>query len=125
MEESNSKYLTSINLNLKGNDLNQKITLRIVYNPPISVEGINTLKEDMQDKDTRTSPIIVAMDENLHQKLRNPNGYSHTHPKEKELIKWCRSKVFKLTSPKITPTYMGSNGTATTVDLTWENLPEI
>ncbi|MBW0535725.1 hypothetical protein O181_075440 [Austropuccinia psidii MF-1] len=79
----------------------------------------------MQDKDTRTSPIMVAMDANLHQKLRNPNGYNHTHPKAKELIKWCRSKGFKLTSPKRTPTYMGSNGTATTVDLTWENLPEI
>ncbi|MBW0533736.1 hypothetical protein O181_073451 [Austropuccinia psidii MF-1] len=69
--------------------------------------------------------MIVAMDASLHHKLWNPNGYNHTHRKGKELIKWCGSKGFEPTSPKGTPTYVGSNGTATTIDLTWANLPAI
>ncbi|MBW0566155.1 hypothetical protein O181_105870 [Austropuccinia psidii MF-1] len=118
-----SRLLTSITLTLDRNGPKSQITLISLYNPPNTFEGIDILENSLQHCNTREFPFIIAMDANLHHQLWNPKGYNHVHPRAKDLIKICGKKGFKLTSPKGTPTYIGGNRTATTIDLTWSNLP--
>ncbi|MBW0525594.1 hypothetical protein O181_065309 [Austropuccinia psidii MF-1] len=69
----------------------------------------------------RGTPKILATDSNLHHKLWNPPAYNHVHPEARRLINISSSKGFKLILPKGIPTFLGSSGKATTIDLTWAN----
>ncbi|MBW0542704.1 hypothetical protein O181_082419 [Austropuccinia psidii MF-1] len=82
-------------------------------------EGINILKDSLNNNNPQDNPTIIAMDSNLHSKLWNPRGYNHVHPQAKYLIRICCSKGFKLCSPKGTPTFICSIKTATAIDLLW------
>ncbi|MBW0556847.1 hypothetical protein O181_096562 [Austropuccinia psidii MF-1] len=59
------------------------------------------------------------IDSNLHHCLWNPPQYQHSHPESHQLLKMCRKKGFKLISSKHIPTFFGSTGLPTTIDLTW------
>ncbi|MBW0529295.1 hypothetical protein O181_069010 [Austropuccinia psidii MF-1] len=61
------------------------------------------------------------MDSNLHHPHWNPTGYTHTHTQAWDFIKFCGRKGFWLISPRNTPTFLGSVGRPTAIDLTWEN----
>ncbi|MBW0530018.1 hypothetical protein O181_069733 [Austropuccinia psidii MF-1] len=95
----------------------------IMYMTDKELAGIDILENSLQHCNTREFPFIIAMDAYLHHQLWNPKGYNHVHRRAKDLITICGKKGFKLISPKGTPTYIGRNRTATTIDLTWSNLP--
>ncbi|MBW0514366.1 hypothetical protein O181_054081 [Austropuccinia psidii MF-1] len=120
--EGNNKYLTSVSIDLDGG---RKLTMKSLYNPPTSFEGIDILRQNLNNTNCRTDPTIIAMDSNLHSKLWNPRGYNHIHPQAKDLISICTSKGFKLCSPKGTPTFTRSTNIATTIDLLWANLAAV
>ncbi|MBW0492180.1 hypothetical protein O181_031895 [Austropuccinia psidii MF-1] len=74
-----------------------------------------------------TTPSVLAQQNlrpkhsNLHHRLWNPPQYLHTHPESYQLLKMCGRKGFNLISPKGIPTFMGSTGWPTTINLTWTN----
>ncbi|MBW0496048.1 hypothetical protein O181_035763 [Austropuccinia psidii MF-1] len=114
----NNRLLTSISIEI-GEE--KKLTLKSLYNPPTTFEGIDILKNSLDNNNPRHNPTIIAMDSNLHSKLWNPRGYNHIHPQAKDLIRVFFSKGFRICSPKGTPTFIRSTNIATTIDLLWPN----
>ncbi|MBW0470667.1 hypothetical protein O181_010382 [Austropuccinia psidii MF-1] len=101
--EDNNKFLTSVLIKIGGEN---KLTLKSLYNPPTKFEGIDILKDSLNNNNPQHNPTVIAMDSNLHSKLWNPRGYKHFHPQAKDLIRICNSKGFELCSPKGTPTFI-------------------
>ncbi|MBW0486188.1 hypothetical protein O181_025903, partial [Austropuccinia psidii MF-1] len=90
-------------------------------NPPSTFDGIDLLDRWLQSESTRQTPTFVMMDSNLHHPHWNPIGYTHTHTQARNLIKVCGRKGFGLISPRHTPTFLGSVGKPTAIDLTGAN----
>ncbi|MBW0482641.1 hypothetical protein O181_022356 [Austropuccinia psidii MF-1] len=118
IQENN--LLTAITLT-EVSDSTPQVTLLSLYNPPSTFEGLNLLDQWLQNESTRQTPTFIMMDSNLHHPHWNPSGYTHTHTQARYLIKSCGKKGFRLISPRHTPTFLGSVGKPTTIDLTWAN----
>ncbi|MBW0501014.1 hypothetical protein O181_040729 [Austropuccinia psidii MF-1] len=118
IREDNNKLLTSVLIEIGGEN---RLTLKSLYSPPTTFEGIDILKDSLNNNNPQHNPTIIAMDSNLNSKLWNTRGYNHVHPQAKDLIRICSSKGFKLCSPKGTPTFIQSTNVATTIDLFWAN----
>ncbi|MBW0499329.1 hypothetical protein O181_039044 [Austropuccinia psidii MF-1] len=98
-----------------------QLTILSLYNPPTTFSGLEVLYRWLQTESTRQTPTLIMMDSNLHHPLWNPTKYYHTHSQARDLIKACGKKGFRLISPKQCPTFLGSVGRPTTIDLTWAN----
>ncbi|MBW0517155.1 hypothetical protein O181_056870, partial [Austropuccinia psidii MF-1] len=118
MQENN--LLSAITL-LEISKSTPHITLLSLYNPPSTFEGLKLLDHWLQIASTQQTPTFIMMDSNLHHPHWNPTGYTHTHAQARDLIKICGRKGFCLISPRHTPTFLGSVGKPTTIDLTWAN----
>ncbi|MBW0521937.1 hypothetical protein O181_061652 [Austropuccinia psidii MF-1] len=118
MQENN--LLLAITL-LEVSESTPHITLLSLYNPPSTFEGLNLLDHWLQIESKRQTPTFIMMDSNLHHPHWNPTGYTHTHTQARDLIKVCGKKGFCLISPRHTPTFLGSVGKPTTINLTWAN----
>ncbi|KAA1114012.1 hypothetical protein PGTUg99_005610 [Puccinia graminis f. sp. tritici] len=83
--------------------------------------GVDQLRSWLEASNDRCVASIIGMDSNLHHQSWNPLGYSHIHKDAKFLISCCGSQGFKLASEKDSPTFLSSQGSRTTIDLTWAN----
>ncbi|MBW0478451.1 hypothetical protein O181_018166 [Austropuccinia psidii MF-1] len=79
------------------------------FKPVATNQGLTTNTNVYHDGLQSTPPTL------------DPPGYNNTHSQAKDLLKESGKKGFHLISPKHTPTFLGSKGRPTTIDLTWEN----
>ncbi|MBW0464330.1 hypothetical protein O181_004045 [Austropuccinia psidii MF-1] len=116
-----SQNITQVAISVLIEGKNRNLTLLALYNPPSTFIGIQELEQRLAEINDRHTPMIIAMDSNLHHRLWNTKGYPHQHPQSRKLISLCGRSGFKMISPKGQPTFMGASGSATTIDLTWAN----
>ncbi|MBW0518038.1 hypothetical protein O181_057753 [Austropuccinia psidii MF-1] len=96
------------------------IPLLTLYNPPTTFNGIKKLNYWLKTDTIWKTPTFMMMDSNIHHSNWNPIRYTHTHTQALDLIKICGRKSFHLISPRHPPTFLGSVGRPTTINLAWE-----
>ncbi|MBW0516803.1 hypothetical protein O181_056518 [Austropuccinia psidii MF-1] len=116
-----SQNLTQVAISVLIEGKNQNLTLLTLYNPPRTLIGIQELEQSLAEINDRHTPVIIAMDSNLHHRLWNPKAYPNQHPPYRKFISLCGRSGFKMISPKGEPTFMGASGSAATINLTWAN----
>ncbi|MBW0471973.1 hypothetical protein O181_011688 [Austropuccinia psidii MF-1] len=84
IKEDNNKLPTSVSIELGEGG---KLTLKSLYIPPTTFEGINSRNNTLNNNKPQNNPTIIALDCNLHSKIWNPRGYNHVHPQAKHLIR--------------------------------------
>ncbi|MBW0503836.1 hypothetical protein O181_043551 [Austropuccinia psidii MF-1] len=107
-----SNLLSGATLMNASKDIPQ-LTILSLYNPPTTFSGLEVLYQWLQTESTCQTPTFIMMDSNLHHPLWNPTKYYQA----RDLIKACGKKGFHLISPKQCPTFLGSVGRPTTIDL--------
>ncbi|MBW0500945.1 hypothetical protein O181_040660 [Austropuccinia psidii MF-1] len=90
-----------------------------VYNTPTTFDSLPHLQKTLNTLVSRNMPTLIMIDSNLHHRLWNPPQYQHSHPESRHLLKMCRKKGFTLIFPKNIPTFFGTTGQPTTINLIW------
>jgi hypothetical protein len=112
--------LSAIELDFRIEKIEKNRVINL-YNPPKDFEGLPELEAWLSTFNHCKTPTFLFVDSNLHHKLWNPPKYLHSHPQSKLLIRWCGQKGFKIVLERGIPTFVNTQSSQTTIDLTWAN----
>lgn len=118
---SGTAFITAVDI-VTGDAVMPRLRVMSFYNRPSTNEGSTLLKIWLDQHLSRSVPMLIGMDANLHHTQWNPSARSNVHPAARDLICMYGTAGFKVISEKGVPTfYPRRNGSPSTIDLTWGN----
>ncbi|PLW55648.1 hypothetical protein PCANC_04618 [Puccinia coronata f. sp. avenae] len=99
------------------------MTIRLinVYNTPRTFPAPALLNHWLSLHNSRSIPMFISMDANLHHPHWNPPGINSNHKPARDLLNICGKYGFRLASPRQVPTFYSKTGRGFTIDLLWAN----